>query len=101
MKRRHAHVTGNVLMVLGLVTMVAGVGYAVLNQLPQLNLPSALTNAAIMAIFMGALIWLVGARLSGREKVCDRYYWLRHYGSPRCRHGHAHHPAGKGGHGGH
>lgn len=93
MKRKHANLTGNSLMVLGLVVMVAGVGYSVLNQLPQLQLPQFLVHGAIFSIFIGALLWLVGARISGREKVADRYYWVRHY-DKRCRRstdGHSHH----------
>lgn len=39
MKRKNASLLGNVLMGLGLVVMVVGVGYSILNQLPQLNLP--------------------------------------------------------------
>lgn len=93
MRRKHANLTGNSLMVLGLVVMVAGVGYSVLNQLPQLQLPQFLVHGAIFSIFIGALLWLVGARVSGREKVTDRYYWVRHYGDKRCRrsNGHSHH----------
>ena len=37
MKRKNASLLGNVLMGLGLVVMVVGVGYSILNQLPQLN----------------------------------------------------------------
>lgn len=85
MKRKHANLTGNGLMVLGLVVMVFGVGYTVLNQLPQLALPVFMAHGAMFSIFLGALLWLVGARISGREKVCDRYYWVRHFGDKRCR----------------
>ena len=85
MKRKSAMIAGNSLMGLGLLTMIVGIGYAVLNQLPQLQLPAVLTPLAILGIFIGALLWLVGARISGREKVADRYYWLRHCGDHRCR----------------
>lgn len=94
MRRKHANLTGNALMVIGLAVMVTGIGYAVLNQLPQLQLPQMLVNGAIFGIFIGALMWLVGARLSGREKITDHYYWVRHYGDKRCRRasgGHGHH----------
>lgn len=87
MKRKNALISGNILMGLGLVTMIGGVAYSILNQLPQLQLPQFLAHGAMMSIFIGAMLWLAGARISGREKVCDRYYWLRHYGSPRCRQG--------------
>ncbi|ARJ43861.1 hypothetical protein B1H58_18615 [Pantoea alhagi] len=85
MKRKNAMIAGNGLMGLGLLTMITGIGYAVLNQLPQLQLPPMLTPLAILSIFIGALLWLVGARISGREKVADKYYWLRHCGDQRCR----------------
>ncbi|MGV3346271.1 stress-induced protein YchH [Enterobacteriaceae bacterium LUAb1] len=85
MNRRNIHITGNVLMGLGLIVMVTGVGYSILNQLPQLQLPQLFTHGAMMSIFLGAIMWLAGARMSGREKVGDRYYWLRHYGDSRCR----------------
>lgn len=39
MKRKNASLLGNVLMGLGLFVMVGGVGYSILNQLPQLDLP--------------------------------------------------------------
>ncbi|WP_158782857.1 stress-induced protein YchH [Pantoea sp. BAV 3049] len=90
MRRKHANITGNSLMVLGLVVMVVGVGYSVLNQLPQLQLPQFMVHGAIFSIFVGALLWLVGARISGREKVTDRYYWVRHYGDKRCRRNSSH-----------
>ncbi|WP_130834852.1 stress-induced protein YchH [[Erwinia] mediterraneensis] len=85
MKRHHARYAGNCLMVLGLATMIAGVGYAIINQLPSLHLPQFLAHAAMFGIFIGALLWLTGARISGRERVEDRYYWLRHFGDKRCR----------------
>ena len=46
MKRKNASLLGNVLMGLGLVVMVVGVGYSILNQLPQLNLPRFWQKAA-------------------------------------------------------
>lgn len=92
MKRKNVHAAGNFLMGLGLLTMVVGVGYSILNQLPQLQLPQYMAHGAIFSIFLGALLWLAGARLSGREKVADRYYWLRHCGDKRCRRdSHNHH----------
>ncbi|MFH8134303.1 stress-induced protein YchH [Pantoea osteomyelitidis] len=84
MKRHHTHFLGNALMILGLVTMVGGIGYSVINQLPSLHLPQFLAHGAMFSIFIGALLWLAGARVSGRERVEDRYYWLRHY-DKRCR----------------
>ncbi len=84
MKRKNASLLGNFLMGLGLVVMIGGVGYSVLNQLPQLNLPEFLAHGAVFSIFIGAILWLAGARISGRERVTDRYWWVRHY-DKRCR----------------
>ncbi len=58
MKRKNASLLGNVLMGLGLVVMVVGVGYSILNQLPQLNLPQFFAHGAILSIFVGAVLWL-------------------------------------------
>ncbi|MXP49456.1 stress-induced protein YchH [Pantoea sp. Eser] len=87
MKHQHCRVAGNSLMVLRLLTMVLGVGYSIVNQLPSLHLPQFLAHGAMFSIFIGALLWLVGACVSGREKVEDRYYWLGHY-DKRCRRSH-------------
>ncbi len=77
MKRKNASLLGNVLMGLGLVVMVVGVGYSILNQLPQLNLPQFFAHGAILSIFVGAVLWLAGARIGGHEQVSDRYWWVR------------------------
>ncbi|VEB07899.1 membrane protein [Klebsiella pneumoniae] len=71
MKRKNASLLGNVLMGLGLVVMVVGVGYSILNQLPQLNLPQFFAHGAILSIFVGAVLWLAGARIGGHEQVSD------------------------------
>lgn len=80
MKRKNASLLGNVLMGLGLVVMVVGVGYSILNQLPQFNMPQYFAHGAVLSIFVGAILWLAGARVGGR----DRYWWVRHY-DKRCR----------------
>ena len=84
MKRKNASLLGNVLMGLGLVVMIGGVGYSILNQLPQLDLPQYFAHGAVLSIFLGAVLWLAGARVSGHEEVCDKYWWVRHY-DKRCR----------------
>ncbi|HAT1570630.1 TPA: stress-induced protein YchH [Kluyvera cryocrescens] len=84
MKRKNASLLGNVLMGLGLIVMVVGVGYSILNQLPQLNLPQFFAHGAILSIFVGAVLWLTGARVGGHERISDRYWWVRHY-DKRCR----------------
>lgn len=90
MKRRNASRLGNVLMGFGLVVMIVGVGYSILNQLPELNLPQFLAHGAVFSIFIGAVLWLAGARVSGHEQVSDRYWWVRHF-DKRCRRN-GHHP---------
>lgn len=84
MKRKNASLLGNVLMGLGLVVMVVGVGYSILNQLPQFNMPQYFAHGAVLSIFVGAILWLAGARVGGHQQVCDRYWWVRHY-DKRCR----------------
>ena len=54
MKRKNASLLGNVLMGLGLVVMVVGVGYSILNQLPQFNMPQYFAHGAVLSIFVGA-----------------------------------------------
>ncbi len=89
MRRKNAALCGNILMVLGLVIMLSGIFYAILNQVSNFGLPDIMTHAAIFCIFIGALLWLTGARVGGREAVADRYYWIRHYDA-RCRKNHRH-----------
>lgn len=76
MKRKSATVLGNMLMGLGLATMVVGVGYSILTEISELGLPRFFAHGAIMSIFVGALLWLAGARIGGREAVADRYCGL-------------------------
>lgn len=84
MKRRQAALLGNIIIIMGLVIMVAGMGYSILTQLPQLDMPKFFANGAVFGIFIGAIFWLVGARIGGRERISDRYWWVRHF-DKRCR----------------
>lgn len=84
MKYHHCRRAGNSVMVAGLVVMVVSIGFSIANQLPGFHPASILTQAAVLGIFVGALLWLAGARISGREKVEDRLFWHRHY-DKRCR----------------
>lgn len=68
MKRKNASLLGNVLMGLGLVVMVVGVGYSILNQLPQFNMPQYFAHGAVLSIFVGAILWLAGARVGGLNR---------------------------------
>lgn len=78
MRRKTAVRLGNVLMGLGLISMIGGVAFTVLGMLKDFILGGSLAHLPIMAIFIGALVWLVGARLGGRDKVADRYWWIKH-----------------------
>lgn len=91
MRRKSVMRLGNLLMGLGLVGMSLGIVYAILSQLPQLSLPDTFSHSAVMGIFIGAFLWLIGACLSGREKVADRYWWVRHYDKRSTRHIHPRH----------
>ncbi|MDF7680631.1 stress-induced protein YchH [Enterobacteriaceae bacterium ESL0689] len=85
MTRKQASFIGNILIITGLVVMSIGIGCAILNQLPQLEMPQLFSHSAILGIFVGAILWLVGARIGGHEQIDDRYWWVRHY-DKRCRH---------------
>ncbi|PAV02538.1 hypothetical protein CBG25_10290 [Arsenophonus sp. ENCA] len=45
----------------------------------QLDLPEYLAEISLISLFIGALIWLAGARVSGHEGIADRYWWLRNF----------------------
>ena len=61
---QNASLLGNVLMGLGLFVMVAGVGYSILNQLPQLDLPQYFAHGAVLSIFWGGTV--------ARRGACER-----------------------------
>lgn len=84
MKRRSASLCGNFFMGLGLLVMVLGFAVAVLNQIPQFSFSSVVASGAVFAIFVGAVVWLAGARIGGHEQISDRYFWVRHF-DKRCR----------------
>ena len=78
MKRKNASLLGNVLMGMGLVVMVVGVGYSILNQLPQLDLPQIFAHGAILSIFVGAVLWLAGVSISHKSwctNCCTQRAW--------------------------
>ncbi|TCV99685.1 stress-induced protein YchH [Biostraticola tofi] len=84
MKRKSATLLGNGLMGAGMIMMIAGIACSVLNQLPQFHFTTIVAHGAIMGIFIGALLWLTGARIGGHQQISDRYWWHRHY-DERCR----------------
>ncbi|MEH2921359.1 stress-induced protein YchH [Samsonia erythrinae] len=84
MKRKSAATLGNVLMGIGMVLMIGGIAYSIASQFPKLNIPEYMTYIDLVSIFSGAILWLVGARVSGREAVTDRYWWVKNF-DKRCR----------------
>ncbi|PWC09473.1 stress-induced protein YchH [Brenneria corticis] len=84
MKRKNAITIGNGLMGLGMVLMVGGIAYCIISQFAKLNLPQFIAYLDLITIFAGAISWLAGARISGREKVADRYWWVKHF-DKRCQ----------------
>ncbi|WP_307852748.1 stress-induced protein YchH [Serratia marcescens] len=75
---------GSFLMGRWLGVMIWGASYSIIAEVSQFNLPQFFAHGAIMSIFVGALLWLVGARIGGREQVADRYWWVKHF-DKRCR----------------
>ncbi len=87
MKRSHSSLLGNALMVVGLVLSVSSLLIAFLSQAEGSILTDSWATGSVLGIFMGAFFWLMGAQLSGREKVCEKYYLLRfHQRHPQRRH---------------
>ncbi|WJV60635.1 stress-induced protein YchH [Pectobacteriaceae bacterium CE70] len=84
MKHKHSVAVGNIFMGLGMLLMILGIAYSIIGQLPKLDLPGLSNYVELIAIFVGAILWLVGARVSGREHVADRYWWVKHF-DKRCR----------------
>ena len=60
MKRKNASLLGNVLMGLGLVVMVVGVGYSILNQLPRKQPATILCMALSLTSSASAVLYLAG-----------------------------------------
>lgn len=63
MKYKHAFAVGNLLMAIGMVLMLGSLGYNLLSHIFPLGLPDILSDASLMGIFIGALVWLAGALL--------------------------------------
>lgn len=73
MKRKTAVLVGNILMALGLIVMIGSIALNLSSHIFSLNLPDMITMGSLFGIFVGAMIWLTGARIGGREKIADRY----------------------------
>lgn len=79
MKRKSANLLGNIFMGLGMVMMIGSIGVNLFSHIVNLGLSEMVTNGSLFGIFIGAMVWLVGARVGGREKVADRYWLIKHY----------------------
>ncbi|MCW2254897.1 hypothetical protein M2263_000988 [Providencia alcalifaciens] len=79
MKRRTVVLAGNILMVIGLIAMIGSIAINLSSHVFSLNLSEIITMGSLFGIFIGAVIWLAGARISGREKIADRYWLIKHY----------------------
>ncbi len=67
MKRKSAHLLGNVLMGIGMVLMIGSIGINLFSHIVNLNLSELVTNGSLFGIFIGAIVWLTGARVGGRK----------------------------------
>ncbi|MDR0807395.1 MAG: stress-induced protein YchH [Enterobacteriaceae bacterium] len=86
MKRRILVLSGNVLMGLGMISMIGGVVFTILSHAKGVTqLSGSLAHLPIVAIFVGALVWLVGARIGGRDRIADRYWWIKHCDNDKYR----------------
>ncbi|WP_272577842.1 stress-induced protein YchH [Providencia sp. PROV268] len=79
MKRKTAVLVGNILMALGLIVMIGSIALNLSSHIFSLNLPDMITMGSLFGIFVGAMIWLTGARIGVREKIADRYWLIKHY----------------------
>ncbi|WP_241584589.1 DUF2583 family protein [Rosenbergiella epipactidis] len=77
MERVHTSLIGNALMVVGLVLSISSLLIALLSQAEGSIFTDSWATGSVLGIFLGAFFWLMGAQLSGREKVCEKYYLLR------------------------
>lgn len=88
MQRKKAELLSNCLMGVGTLIMLVGAGSAILVTVTELNSLHFLAEGAIVAIFVGALIWLLGASVGGRDRVADRYWWVKNFDKRCCNNQH-------------
>ncbi|CDG87401.1 MULTISPECIES: stress-induced protein YchH [Xenorhabdus] len=79
MKRKNAFILGNIFMGLGMAAMLISLSYVLLSHVFSLDQSGLATGISLMGLFVGALVWLAGASIGGREQVTDKYWWLKNY----------------------
>lgn len=86
MKRIRINFIGNVFMGIGLLGMFGGISVSIFSYMPESGISDAYTHIALAALFCGALVWLMGAKMSGRERIEDRYWSICHCQKRKQRH---------------
>lgn len=77
---------GNGFMVTGVVIILLGFLLLLLSQTKTIPTFDLLPACSVLMLFVGAIIWLAGANLSGKECVSERYYLLRYKSSESGQH---------------
>lgn len=77
MRRKYTTYIGNTFMATGIILMVGGILVSIFSYLPELGLSMIFSHGGLGGLFLGAFIWLIGAHLSGRERIEDRYWYIR------------------------
>ncbi|SFN81735.1 stress-induced protein YchH [Xenorhabdus japonica] len=90
MRRKKAFIFGNILMGMGMTAMLVSLAYVLFSHIFKFGHSEFLTGISLMGLFVGAFIWLVGARVGGREQVSDKYWWLKNYDERYRRKKHRH-----------
>ncbi|PHM33540.1 stress-induced protein YchH [Xenorhabdus innexi] len=79
MGRKKAFILGNIFMGLGMAGMLISLAYVLFSHIFSINESEFLAGVALIGLFIGALIWLGGASIGGREQITDKYWWLKNH----------------------
>ncbi len=90
MTRKKSFILGNILMGMGMAAMLISLSYVLFSHIFDYGYSEFLAGSALIGLFMGAFIWLVGASIGGRERVTDKYWWLKNYDERYRRKKHQH-----------
>ena len=61
----------------GTLLMLLGVLTAIVSYWPDFKYTSLFAFIALVQLFLGGFLWLVGVKLCGRENIQDRYWYIR------------------------